>query len=185
MAILFLEGLGRPLLILHGLLAGLVVGLLTHHALWVCKPQADVPRVRHQSRTFIRWGALATAVQVGVGLLIYPTYRVRVRQAFFDPLIQDRYPFRWISGLFDLKEHLSSLLLGLMLALLLADALMGVLAQKAATRDRVEGDRLLLYRRFQQGLAVLAAILAWTVVILGLWVASYRGLPTPGVGGGP
>lgn len=185
---LFLEGLVRPLLVLHGLLGGLVVGLLTHHALWVCKKQADLPRIRHQSQRFIQWGAVATLVQVGLGLLIYPTYRVRVRQAHFDVLVEGAHPFRWLSGLFDLKEHLSSLLLVLMLSLLLTDRLMSSVLKRSSAGPMLPettAGSVDTYRAAQRGLAVLAALLAWVVVILGLWVTSYRGLPTPGVGSGP
>lgn len=185
---IFMEGYARPLLILHGLLAGGVVGLLTHHALWVMKSQAHVPRIRHQARIFIRYGALATLLQLGLGLLIYPVYRVRVREALLDVMVNGLYPTRWVSSVFDLKEHLSSLLLALVVALVVSDRLQEVVreprsAEAGATEEGGDPLKPLMWQ-LHQGFSVLAALIAWTVTALGLWVSSYHGLPTPGAGGG-
>lgn len=184
---IFMEGYARPLLILHALLAGGVVGLLTHHALWVMKSQAHVPRIRHQSRIFIRYGALATLLQLVLGLVIYPVYRVRVREALLDVMVNGLYPTRWISSVFDLKEHLSSLLLALVVALVVSDRLQEVLREArndeaGAIESGPDALQPLMWQ-LHRGFSALAALIAWMVTALGLWVSSYHGLPTPGAGG--
>lgn len=180
--LLFLESYARLLMVLHGLLAGAVVGLLTHYALWVWKPQLEaVPRYRRQAQLFIRWGALLCTLELLLGLLIYPVYRVRVREAHFDRPIDGQVPLHWLSGVFDLKEHGASLLLSLCVALLLGELLRERLRQDQ--KEGIRGEVPVFIQPLLKGLALLAALLAWMITGLGLWVSSYYGLPTTGMGG--
>lgn len=180
--LLFLEPYARLLMVLHGLLAGAVVGLLTHHALWVWKPQLEaVPRYRQQAGLFIRWGAVLCALELLLGLLIYPVYRVRVREAHFDHPIDGQVPLHWLSGVFNLKEHGASLLLSVCVALWLGERLREQLRQDQKAGATAELPPFV--QPLLKGLALLAAMLAWLITGLGLWVSSYYGLPTTGMGG--
>lgn len=171
---LFLEQSAQPLLVLHGLLAGLCVGLLVHHAVWVSGPRWHTPHRRRQARRFLQLGALTTVCVLVLGLLIYPVYRVRVREAFFEVWYGLVAPLRTYVSLFDLKEHAASMLVAVELALLLVDR--GL--------DGWVGARVPpVARALHVGLAYLAAGLVLFVAVAGLWVTSVRGLPVqvPGV----
>ena len=102
------------LLIVHGLLAVTLLGAITHQALSV------VPRRGAGSLSFVgRFrsvdsGAYATAIVVlfvvtaiGGGLL-YPQYRLDVRTALED------MQMRAANGVFEIKEHLAAIGLGLL-----------------------------------------------------------------------
>lgn len=171
---LFLEQAAQPMLVLHGLLAGAVVGLLIHHAVWVLGSRWQTPHRRRQARTFLRLGALLTSLELLLGLLIYPVYRVRVREAFFEVRYGITAPLKTYASLFDLKEHTGSMLVAVVLALLLVDR-----GLEAWTRNRVPHEA----RALHVGLSVLAAGLAIFVATAGLWVTTIRGLPVqvPGV----
>ncbi len=163
----FLESLARPLLVFHGLLAGATIGLLTHHMVWVWRRDAMLPIRRRQARRFIRLGFIATVLQLGTGLLVYPTYRIRVRLAHFDQLVQGHVPSAWLSQLFDLKEHSGALLFAATTALLLGDLV----------QDEIQSHRFpALGRTVHRLIALVAAALAWLATVIGLWISSYHGL---------
>lgn len=105
-------------------------------------------------RQVLRFGWLAPAsivAQFAVGLALYPAYRVRVRALDFDrnaPVY---------SQLFDLKEHLAALSLALVVA--------------AAVASRGAADRKDA-RWPLAAVAATAALLVWTVAILGVCVTA-------------
>jgi hypothetical protein len=103
------------LLIVHGLLAVTLLGAVTHQALSVAPgapsahPRSFVGRFRS-----VNPGAYANAVvvlfvvtAVGGGLL-YPQYRLDVRPALED------LQMRAANGIFEIKEHLAAIGLGLL-----------------------------------------------------------------------
>lgn len=155
----------------HGIVGALVVGLLTHHAIWMVNQTNASQRFRQVTRRFLHLSLFAVIIELILGLLIYPTYRVRVRAVYFDQLERGWQPLHWLSGLFDFKEHAAAVLLAVCVALLLGDRLQDeVLAQRFPS----------IGGRLQQFLSVFGAILAWVVAVIGLWVTSHRGLPQGG-----
>ena len=103
------------LLIVHGLLAVTLLGAITHQA-WslvprraAAGPQSFVDRFRN-----VNSGAYATAIVVlfavtaMLGGLLYPQYRLDVRTALED------MQMRAANGVFEIKEHLAAIGLGLL-----------------------------------------------------------------------
>jgi hypothetical protein len=103
------------LLIAHGLLAVALLGALTHQAFSVAPSAARSDRRSFFSR-FRNVNAPAYATPVVLlfsvtalgGALLYPTYRVDVRPALED--LQLRAP----NGIFEIKEHLVAVGLGIL-----------------------------------------------------------------------
>jgi hypothetical protein len=109
---LFLEGMSRPLLLVHAALAVVLAGSATHLA-------SQVSRALVARRPFGDGVALHSTIvglsylaSFATGLMLYPAYRVRVRALYLDRHAP------WASNLFDLKENLLGLGLPLALALL-------------------------------------------------------------------
>jgi hypothetical protein len=107
------------LLILHGLMAVTLLGAITHQAFSVAKlPRAAGAEPR--TRSFInRFGTVNPAVYVKaviilfvttavLGALLYPQYRIEVRAALEDMQLYAA------NGVFELKEHLVAVGLGLL-----------------------------------------------------------------------
>ena len=103
------------LLIVHGLLAVALLGAITHQALSLLPMRAAGGPLSFVGRfRSVDGGAYATAVVVlfvvtviGGGLL-YPQYRLDVRTALED------MQMRAANGVFELKEHLAAIGLGLL-----------------------------------------------------------------------
>ena len=103
------------LLIVHGLLAVTLLGAITHQALSVVPKRAATGPLSFVGRfRSVDSGAYATAIVVlfvitaiGGGLL-YPQYRLDVRTALED------MQMRAANGVFEIKEHLAAIGLGLL-----------------------------------------------------------------------
>ena len=103
------------LLIVHGLLAVALLGALTHQAWSIVPRRAAAGPLSFIGRfRSVDSGAYATAVVVlfvvtaiGGGLL-YPQYRLDVRTALED------MQMRAANGVFEIKEHLAAIGLGLL-----------------------------------------------------------------------
>ena len=95
---IFLEQWAKPLLVLHAATAVVLLGSLGHLA-WECVfLLRGAPRRMWLARVHARVGFVIYAVQFALGALVYPTYRVRVRNDVFDATMP------WASNLFDIKE---------------------------------------------------------------------------------
>ena len=101
------------LLIVHGLLAVALLGALTHQAFAVASVRSDKRSFFARFRT-VNAAAYATPIvllflitALGGGLL-YPKYRVDVRPALED------LQLRAANGIFEIKEHLVAVGLGLL-----------------------------------------------------------------------
>ena len=103
------------LLIVHGLLAVVLLGAITHQALSVARRGSAGP-ARSFVGKFGRVNAAAYARPVVVlfvvtsigGGLLYPQYRLDVRPALED------LSFRAANGIFEIKEHLVAVGLGIL-----------------------------------------------------------------------
>jgi hypothetical protein len=110
----------QVLLVIHVLVGAALLGAVTHQALSVArKPVAParsfVERFRGvHSQTFTKVVVLLFVVNVILGGLLYPRYRVDVR-----PTLED-LQLRAANGVFETKEHLAAVALGLLPAYWLA-----------------------------------------------------------------
>ncbi len=162
----FLEPLARGLLLVHAVVGFTAVLSCTHHAVYAWLSVRG-PKRAPQLLRFRPIAPLALAAQVLLGLVLYPTYRVRVRGGHFDceGLV-------WLSQLFDFKEHAAALAL----ALVLGAALVGrVFAREGALE---EPARL----KVSRGVALLStsgAALVWSAALIGLDITARHPLGTP------
>jgi hypothetical protein len=188
----FLEGLARPLLVLHAILGAAVVAVSTHLAVWTHKALFG-----HRRLAGLRWlaavGLGLFSTQFVLGNLIYPAYKVRVRAEYFDqpravaeerkgretaraeaaakaghgdevtPVEAPSFLPR-LARLFDLKEHLAAL------ALPLAAAACALAFAWQPDRDGRFAGRLLY------ACALTLAATTWLAAIVGLLVSSYRSI---------
>jgi hypothetical protein len=102
------------LLILHGLLAVTLLGAITHQALGLVAPPATGPRSFFGRFRSTHGPAYATPIVVLftvtalVGALLYPKYRIDVRPSLEDMQL------RAANGVFEIKEHLIAVGLGVL-----------------------------------------------------------------------
>jgi len=104
----------QVLLILHVLVGAALLGAITHQAFSVARRPTSLGRnfvgryVGVNSPTFTNVIVLLFAVNVVLGGLLYPRYRVDVR-----PLLEDMQ-LRAANGVFETKEHFAAVGLGLL-----------------------------------------------------------------------
>jgi hypothetical protein len=186
--VLFLESSARWLLVLHAVLGAAVVATTTHLVLWT---RSWIHGRYTRPRGVRIFGAVVLALyaaQFGLGNLVYPVYKVRVRAEYFDlvsasnddararaaarhlvaeraGVVDDSRPetidHRSTARLFDIKEHWAAI--GLPLALL------AFLLSRRAPED-------LLAARLLFGSALGAALCAWSAALIGLWVSAVRAI---------
>ena len=143
---------------LHGLVAMARVGSAGHlgweSLLWLVRRRA---RNAWLQVTHARVGAVLYAIQFALGLVIYPTYRVRVRHDVFDVSLP------WATNLFDSKEMLTAFGLAVFGALF---------AMSFAVRPREEGDRAMT--GVFASLGVVASLVVVYAAIVGLVLVARR-----------
>jgi hypothetical protein len=148
------------LLILHGLVGVALLGALTHQTVSMLRRRAA-----HGAAFLDRYGGVnaptftvtivvAYIVQVALGGLVYPSYRIDVRIPF------EEMALGWAIGLFELKEHFA----GLGLALLP----MYVLVWRP--------DSAATHRRERIAITLLLAFVVWWDFIVGHILNNLRGL---------
>lgn len=78
----------RALLVLHGVLGAVVVGLLTHHAVWSWRARWP------QSERYVRFGFIAIFLQLSIGFWVStrfaphsPLFRVKVAMAIATAIL--------------------------------------------------------------------------------------------------
>ena len=107
---IFLESLSRVLLFLHLVAAFALAGSMTHALILVVQYCRGKFRKKVLERLYVRIAFWCYVAVFSLGGLVYPTFRVRVRAAYFDPHLP------WATGLFETKEHGAALGLGLFIA---------------------------------------------------------------------
>jgi hypothetical protein len=162
---IFLEAFARPLLLLHAVAGFTTVGATTHHAVYAWLAVGG-PRRSAQLRRFGWIAPAALLSQILLGLVLYPTYRVRVRAAHLDrelPLVVQ---------LFDFKEHLAALAVVLVLGAAFAGRRLGAPPAVADVASRP-------LTQATAALSVTGAALVWVTALIGLYVTSVHpvGLP--------
>jgi hypothetical protein len=96
------EPIARALLFVHLVAAVVAVGAAAHLMVRYLRSRPDSIRPR-LPRLHARILVIAYSVCWVAGALLYPIFRVRVRQEIFDI----RLP--WATGLFEAKEHLANI----------------------------------------------------------------------------
>ena len=183
---LFLEGVARPLLVVHAISAAVLVAAATHHLVW-CRGYFGGTFSRYKGeRRFALITASAFTTTFVLGNLLYPTYKVRVRAEYFDNPVAiadelklrdaqhhavgvapEERPHRASAGLapiarlFDIKEHWVALGWA-------ASVLLLLLSRRAHPKEHSRVLPLYL------GLVMLVCATAWWGAIVGLTVASFR-----------
>ena len=132
-------------LLAHAIAACVLVGAATHCALVLRNPSPS----QRLARLYPSVMAAAWSVAFALGALLYPRYRVEVRERFLDQHA------RWAAILFDVKEN------G---ALLLAPLVLALWARTRSIRDAREASKL----------AWAVAIASWLIALSGLLVVSVR-----------
>ncbi len=107
----FLESVGKPLLVLHALVAAAMLGACTHLVVVTVGLLRGRTHLARLARLYAQVIGGTFAVAYTLGLLVYPNYRYFVRGLYLD-----RYAV-WASNLFDIKEIFAGLALPLALAL--------------------------------------------------------------------
>ena len=152
----FLEDAARVLLVVHALAAIVTLGSSGHlgvlGVLLLVRKRAPAGLIRMHAKVC----ALAYGVTYGVGLLIYPSFRVLVRGLFLD-----RYE-PWASNLFDFKENLAALGLPFALALFFLGRRLRAMPERATALFFAVGS-------------VSLAALCIVVAVSGLVVTSVKG----------
>ncbi|MBI2060030.1 MAG: hypothetical protein HYT87_09695 [Nitrospirae bacterium] len=108
---LFLEDFRKPLLVLHALFAFAATGSSFHHLAALIQYQRGSTIRNRLEKLHSRILPAAYVATVALGLLTYPTYRYRVRAAYFDSHLPR------LSNWFDLKEAWGAVGLPLVLAI--------------------------------------------------------------------
>lgn len=147
----------KALLVIHGLAAGVLAGASIHNALlsWREFVRGLPTNVRLQ-RLYPRVVAVAWLLTMGLGLYIYPPFRVQVRAVVFDPTLP------LATGLFEIKEHWLAIGTFLMFYLLPSSAYLGSNTASAVDRPL-----------YHLGTIALGVIVAYATVV-GLTLAAIQ-----------
>lgn len=175
---------------MHALVAICTVATTTHLVLWIRRALKDKRHSVKALRNFARLAFLFYSVTFILGLVIYPTYKVKVRVGYLErvaipssiQVTEDKGPApranpapldieeskasrgQRLARLFDMKEHL---------------ALLGWLAMVLcffAFRFWDDGATSAFYRKSIFTLALLACLATWWSGIVGLVVSASRSI---------
>jgi hypothetical protein len=154
----------RLLLILHAVIGAATVAVSTHLALWSVR----LARGQTGRRRGVRWFAAVElglyVTQFALGNVMYPTYKVRVRAAYFD---LPGSTLHGVARVFDIKEHWIAL--GLPLAVC---ACVLAFIWEPKEHGRLGGTLL-------ASSAIGVSTCAWLGGLVGLYVTSFRSLASP------
>lgn len=153
----FLGAWGKPLLILHALLAILLLGSMTHNVLLTVPYLWKKYKKVTLEKLYVKVAFVAYLLTFALGAIVYPNYRYHVRDQYFDVHLP------WASQFFDIKEHWAGIGLGLM----------GIYLVLSLTMDpRKDRERVMIY----VFLSVMITLVIWFNLIAGLWLTALRGV---------
>jgi hypothetical protein len=112
-------------LLMHLLFGVMVLGASTHHLFQVIKGRAVTPA--RPAKRYAFWTCVGYLVTFGWGVVIYPTYAYHVRYLFSD----EHTP--WATALFEIKEHILAVGLGILPFYYLASRDAALLAPRQRT----------------------------------------------------
>lgn len=153
----FLGAWGKPLLILHSLMAILLLGAMTHNVLLTVPYLWKRYKKVRLEKLYVKVIFVAYSLTFALGAVVYPNYRYHVRDLYFDKHMP------WASHLFDIKEHWAAIGLGLV----------GVFFLLSLSFDpRQDRERVLLY----VFLSCAITLTVWFNLIAGLWLTALKGV---------
>lgn len=151
----FLESFSKFLLFLHLLGAFVLAGCLAHNVLIIMQYWRGNFRRRNLEKLHIKICLWAYAVTFGVGALVYPTFRIRVRYEYFDEC------FPWATGLFEVREHWSAIGFALLLAYYFF---------RRRFDPEAEREKLFLHT----ALCYIVNIIVWYCIVVGYYLTTLR-----------
>lgn len=154
---IFLVAWGKPLLILHTLMAILLLGSITHNVLLTVPYLWGRYKKVRLEKLYVKVVLVAYTLTFALGAILYPNYRYHVRDLYFDKHMP------WASHLFDIKEHWAGIGLGLVV----------VFYVLSLTIDpRKDRERVFLY----VFLSCSITLTVWFNLIAGLWLTALKGV---------
>ena len=152
----FLESFYSPLLLAHLLVTFLLVGAMTHNLIIVIGYLRGKFGRQKLEWLYVRVALWAYGVVYLIGALIYPAYRIHMRQDYFEPNL------RWANGLFEVKEHWGAVGLAMFFVCYLL---------RKSFQPSEERDKLYLY----VPLCLLLNVIVWYKVVVGCYLTILKG----------
>ncbi|GAB5521763.1 MAG: hypothetical protein RhofKO_40140 [Rhodothermales bacterium] len=141
-------------LYLHFLAVIVLAGSQTHNLLLVLGYWRGRYRITLEKRyvPIAFWAYVAVVV---FGMIVYPAFRVEVRAAYFDPSLP------WATGLFEIKEHVVGVGLGLFAA---------YVGLSRSLDPKTDRQGLKLYT----ALALLLYLISWYALTAGFYLTTLQ-----------
>ena len=152
----FLEDFYEPLLLAHLFATIVLVGSMTHNLLCVVGYLRGKFGRQRLEQLYVKVSFWAYIIVYLLGILIYPAYKIHIRQTYFDPQLP------WATGLFEVKEHWGAVGLGLFFVYYFL---------RRSFRPDSEKEKLFLY----VPLCLLLNIILWYKVIVGCYLTLLKG----------
>lgn len=152
------ESFAKTLLILHTIFAVVLVGAMTHNFfLMINYFRGNINRLRLHNR-YVLYGFVSFIfTYLFTGVLIYPTFRVRVRYDYLDKSLP------WVTGLFEIKEHWLSVALVIFIAYYLLNRFLDL-----------RRDRHLV--KMYSILGIILSIIIWYATVASFIIGSYKSI---------
>lgn len=152
----FLENLYAPLLLAHLFVTFALVGCMTHNLLIVIGYLRGKFGRQKLEWFYVRVSLWMYGIVYLFGALIYPAYRIHMRQDYFEPHLG------WANGLFEVKEHWATMGLGMFFVYYLL---------RRSFQPSEEKDKLYLY----VPLCLLLNVIVWYTVFAGCYLTLLKG----------
>lgn len=152
----FLEDVYEYLLLAHLFVTIVLVGSMTHNLLIVINYLRGKFGKQKLEWLYVRVSLWAYLITYVIGALIYPAYRIHIRQDYFDPQLP------WAIGLFEVKEHWGAVGLALFFVYYFL---------RRSFQPSQEKDKLSLY----VPLCFLLNIILWYKVVVGCYLTLLKG----------
>lgn len=153
---IFLESAYSFFLLLHLFVTFVLVGSMTHGLFVVIGYLRGKYNRQKLEWLYVRVALWSYVIVYVIGALIYPAYRIYMRQQYFDPQLP------WATGLFEVKEHWGAVGLAMFFVLYLL---------RKNLRPAENKDKLWLY----VPLCFLLNIIVWYKVVVGCYLTLLKG----------
>ena len=152
----FLDKVYSLLLLLHLFVTFVLVGSMTHSLFVVIDYIRGKFNRQKLEWLYVRTALWSYVIVYVIGALIYPAYRIYMRQQYFDTQLP------WATGLFEVKEHWGAVGLAMFFVLYLL---------RKNLRPAEEKEKLWFY----VPLCFLLNIIVWYKVIVGCYLTLLKG----------
>jgi amino acid transporter len=152
----FLENFYHPLLLAHLFVTFVLAGSMTHSLFIVVGYLRGKFGRQKLEEYYVKVALWAYMIVYIIGALIYPAYRIYVRQNYFDKELL------WATGLFEVKEHWGAVGLAMFVAYYFL---------RKSFQPAQEKDKLFLY----VPLCLLLNVIVWYKIIVGCYLSLLKG----------